>query len=49
MSTELKIILAVVIFAVVAFIGRLVGLFRRSRAIEKTIDYSKMKEWEEDD
>ena len=46
-ATHVFILLA--IFAVIAFIGRLVNLFRQSREIEKTIDYSKMREWKDDE
>ena len=46
-ATHVFILLAV--FAVIAFIGRLVNLFRQSREVEKTLDYSKMREWKDDD
>jgi hypothetical protein len=48
MSTTV-VFIVIAAFAVVAFIGRLVGLFRQSEEIEKTIDYSKMREWEDDE
>jgi hypothetical protein len=48
MSSTLVFVL-VAVFAAIAFIGRLVGLFRQSDEIEKTIDYSKMREWEDDE
>lgn len=40
------IVLAVAAILLFAFIAR---LQRRSREIEKTIDYSKMREWKDDD
>ena len=46
-STTLFIIIGVI--AAVGLVGRLVGLFRQSERIEKTLDYSKMREWEDDE
>ncbi|MFK8014379.1 MAG: hypothetical protein AB8G17_02905 [Gammaproteobacteria bacterium] len=46
-STTIFILVAVV--AAISFAGRLVGLFRKSRDVEKTLDYSKMREWEDDE
>lgn len=40
------VVLAVAALALFAWIAR---LQRKGRAIEKTIDYSKMKEWKDDD
>ena len=34
---------------VLYYVAKLIGLFRQSKAIEKTLDYSKMKEWEDDE
>ncbi len=45
-TTTIFIIIAV--FAAMSFAGRLIGLFRKSREVEKTLDYSKMREWEDD-
>jgi len=43
------ILIGVAILAALGFVGRLLRLFRQSRAIEKKLDYSKMKEWQDDD
>ena len=43
------IFIAVAIFGVLALIGRLLSLFRQSRRIEKKLDYSKMREWQDDE
>ena len=47
--TPTKILIGIAILAVLGFVGRLVQLFRQSDAIEKTLDYSKMREWEDED
>ena len=49
MNDATKVLIVVAVLAAVAFVGRLVQLFRQSKRIEKTLDYSKMKEWEEDE
>lgn len=49
METTTLIFIGVAIFAALGLVGRLVGLFRQSREIEKTLDYSKMVEWEDED
>lgn len=45
----ITIFIIVAIVAAISFAGRLVGLFRQSREVEKTLDYSKMQEWEDED
>ena len=47
----MRILLVLVILAVAALLlfGWIGRLQRRSREIEKTIDYSKMREWKDDD
>ena len=47
--TPAKVLIAAGVFALIALIGRLVALFRQSREIEKTLDYSRMRKWEDDD
>ena len=49
METTTLIFIGVAVFAALGLVGRLVGLFRQSRQIEKTLDYSKMVEWKEED
>ena len=49
MDTATKVFIAIAALAALGFVGRLIQLFRQSRAIEKTLDYSKMREWEDDD
>ncbi len=46
-STTIFIVVA--IFFALGLVGKLLGLSRRSKEIEKTLDYSKMKEWEDDE
>ncbi|MFK7887910.1 MAG: hypothetical protein AB8G16_13705 [Gammaproteobacteria bacterium] len=46
-ATTVFIIIAV--FAALGLAGRLVGLFRQSERIEKKLDYSKMREWEDEE
>lgn len=46
-ATTVFILIAV--FAAVGLVGRIVGLQRQSKRIEKKLDYSKMREWEEDE
>lgn len=47
--TPVQILIAVGILALLGLVGRLLALFRQSREIEKTLDYSRMRKWEEDD
>lgn len=49
MDTGLLVMIAVLVLAVVLLAAYLVRLFRRSRELEKRIDYSKMKQWDDDD
>lgn len=49
MSTGLLAVIAVLGLAAALLAAYLVRLFRRSRELEKRIDYSKMKEWKDDD
>ncbi len=49
MSDPIVIIVAILGLAAVLLIAWIVRLQRKSRALEKTIDYSKMKEWKDDD
>lgn len=49
MSSPILIIAAILGLAAILLIAWIVRLQRKSRAIEKTIDYSKMKEWKDDD
>ncbi len=47
--TPTQILIGVGVLAALALVGRLITLFRQSDRIEKTLDYSKMKKWEDDD
>lgn len=49
MSTRTWILLAIAAFCVAAFISYMRRQMRKSREIEKTIDYSKIRKWEDDD
>ena len=49
MSNPLLIIVVILGLAAALLIAWIVRLQRKSRALEKTIDYSKMKEWKDDD
>lgn len=49
MSTGLLATIAVLVLAVALLAAYLVRLLRRSRELEKRIDYSKMQEWKDDD
>lgn len=49
MNTGLVIVLVVLLLAAVLLTAYLIRLFRRSRDIERKLDYSKMKEWKDDD
>ena len=49
MTLTAKLVLGAIVFFAVGVVARIVQLQRRSREIEKTLDYSKMTEWEEDD
>ena len=49
MNTTLWLFLIVAIFAILAFISYMVRLLKKSRQIEKNLDYSKMREWKDDD
>jgi len=49
MNIRLLVVVAILLLAVVLLAGYFARLFRRSRELEKKIDYSKMKEWKDDD
>jgi hypothetical protein len=49
MSNPILIIAVILGFAAALLIAWIVRLQRRSREIEKTLDYSKMKEWKDDE
>ena len=49
MSHPIVIIVVILGLAAALLIAWIVRLQRKSRAIEKTLDYSKMKEWKDDD
>ncbi len=49
MSNPILIIAIILGLAAALLIAWIVRLQRKSRALEKTIDYSKMKEWKDDD
>lgn len=49
MSNPIVIIAVILGLAAILLIAWIVRLQRKSRALEKTIDYSKMKEWKDDD
>lgn len=49
MDSALKVFIVIAVIAAIGFVGRMVKLFRQSKAIEKTLDYSKMREWEEEE
>jgi NhaP-type Na+/H+ or K+/H+ antiporter len=49
MSLRLLIVIAILGLTVGLLIGYMRRLFRRSRELEKRIDYSKMREWKDDD
>ena len=49
MNVRLLIVVAIIVLAVALLGGYLRRLFRRSRELEKRIDYSRMREWKDDD
>lgn len=49
MGTGLLVMIAVLVLAAALLAAYLVRLFRRSRELERRIDYSRMKEWKDDD
>jgi len=49
MSNPILIIAIILGLAAALLIAWIVHLQRRSREIEKTLDYSKMKEWKDDE
>lgn len=49
MSTELLIFIIIAALCVIAFFSYMYRQIKKSREIDKTIDYSKMREWKEDD
>ena len=48
-SRATLIFIALAVVFVLVFASKMLRLFRQSRDVEKTIDYSKMKEWEDED
>lgn len=46
---EILLVVIVLAIAVILLAAWIVRLQRRSREIEKNIDYSKMREWKDDD
>lgn len=49
MDTALLATIVILVLAAALLAAYLVRLFRRSRELEKRIDYSKMKEWKDED
>ncbi|MEM6640359.1 MAG: hypothetical protein AAF610_10700 [Pseudomonadota bacterium] len=49
MDKTVLVFIAIAVLAALGFVGRLLRLFRESRRIEKTLDYSKMVDWNDDD
>lgn len=49
MNTGLIVVLVVLLLAAGLLTAYMIRLIRRSREIERTLDYSKMKEWKDDD
>jgi len=46
---RILIVLVILALAVILLVGWIGRLQRKSQEIEKTIDYSKMREWKDDD
>lgn len=49
MDIGLIIVIVILVLAVSLLAGYMRRLFRRSRELEKEIDYSKMREWKDED
>ncbi len=49
MTWATKLLIAAGIIFVLGIVSKIRTLQRRSKEIEKTLDYSKMKEWEDED
>jgi hypothetical protein len=49
METSVWIFIAVAVFAVLAFISYMRRQMQKSKQIDKTIDYSKMRSWKDED
>ena len=49
MSTELVIAIIVIVVFVAALVNRTLRLMRRSRELERKVDRSKLRKWEDDD
>ncbi len=49
MSNPIVIIAVILGLAAVLLVAWIVRLQRKSKAIEKTLDYSKMRQWKDDD
>jgi len=44
-----KLVLGAIALFAVGVVFRVISLTKKSKEIEKTLDYSKMKEWEDED
>ncbi len=49
MSRAILIVIAVLVLGLILLACYMARLFRKSREVEKHIDYSKMQEWRDDD
>ena len=49
MTPTLSLILAIVFIAVIGYVLVMRVFFRESRALDRNIDYGKMREWKDDD
>lgn len=49
MSLAAKLLIAALVIFVIGVFARIRQLNQRSREIEKTLDYSKMKKWQDED
>jgi len=49
MALTAKLLIAALVIFVIGVFARIQQLQQRSKDIEKTLDYSKMKEWEDED
>lgn len=49
MTTTLWVVVAVTVVAVMAFVVAMRSLLRENREIDKKIDYSKLRPWEDDE
>lgn len=49
MTKTTLVFIALAVLAVLSLVGRLIKLFRQSRRIEASLDYEKMKKWDDED